>query len=195
MMRKTGKPDPGMMVNGMLAGLVAITAPCAFTSPAWSAVIGGIAGVLVIYAAEFIERRHVDDPVGAIAVHGVCGTFGVLAVGIFANGSYGGGWNGSDVTAVEGVVAGEFGQLGAQALGAVVLWTVILGVAFAFFKIQNALMAGGIRSEEADELAGLDIPEMGAMAYPEFVEIDVVAMRTGGISPTNEEPDPDKVPV
>ena len=195
MMRKIGKPDPGMMVNGMLAGLVAITAPCAFTSPAWSAVIGSIAGVLVIYAAEFIERRHVDDPVGAIAVHGVCGSFGVLAVGIFANGSYGGGWNGSDVTAVEGVVNGEFSQLGAQALGVVVLWTVILGIAYAFFKIQNALMKGGIRSVEAEEIAGLDLPEMGAMAYPEFVELDVVAERTGGISPTNEEPDPDKVPA
>ena len=97
MMFKTGKPDPGMMVNGMLAGLVAITAPCAFTSPAWSAVIGGIAGVLVIYAAQFIEKRGVDDPVGAIAVHGVCGIYGVLCVGIFANGSYGGAWNGSDV--------------------------------------------------------------------------------------------------
>ncbi len=118
MMAKTGKPDPGMMVNGMLAGLVAITAPCAFTSPAYSALIGVIAGVLVIYAANFIdEKLKVDDPVGAIAVHGVCGSFGVLAVGIFANGSYGGGWNGSDVTAVEGVVKGEFGQLGAQALG------------------------------------------------------------------------------
>jgi Amt family ammonium transporter len=196
MMQKTGKPDPGMMVNGMLAGLVAITAPCAFTSPAWSAVIGGLAGVLVIYAAEFIERvLKVDDPVGAIAVHGVCGTFGVLAVGIFANGSYGGGWNGSDVTAVEGVVAGEFGQLGAQAIGVVVLWTVILGMAFAFFKIQNAVMAGGIRSSEADELGGLDLPEMGALAYPEFEQIDVIAVNTGGISPTNEKPDPDKVPV
>ena len=95
MMQKTGKPDPGMMVNGMLAGLVAITAPCAFTSPMWSALIGAIAGVLVIYAVGFIENKlKIDDPVGAIAVHGVCGTFGVLAVGIFANGSYGGGWNG-----------------------------------------------------------------------------------------------------
>ncbi|MDD9368655.1 MAG: ammonium transporter [Acidimicrobiales bacterium] len=195
MMRKTGKPDPGMMVNGMLAGLVAITAPCAFTSPAWSAVIGSIAAVLVIYAAEFIERRHIDDPVGAIAVHGVCGTFGVLAVGIFANGSYGGGWNGSDVTAVEGVVNGEFSQLGAQALGVVVLWTVILGIAYGFFKIQDALMKGGIRSDAAEEIAGLDLPEIGAVAYPDFIELDPVAEHTGGISPTNEQPEPDKVPV
>jgi Amt family ammonium transporter len=189
MMFKTGKPDPGMMVNGMLAGLVAITAPCAFTSPAWSAVIGSIAGVLVIYAAQFIERvLKVDDPVGAIAVHGVCGIWGVLSVGIFANGSYGGGWNGSDVTAVEGVVAGEFGQLGAQALGALVLCTVMFGIVLAFFKIQNAIMKGGIRSEQADELAGLDLPEMGALAYPEFQQLDVIAIDTGGLSPTNEEP-------
>jgi ammonium transporter, Amt family len=158
MMWKTGKPDPGMMVNGMLAGLVAITAPCAFTSPAYSALIGGIAGVIVIYAAEFIEKRGVDDPVGAIAVHGVNGIWGVLAVGIFANGSYGGAWNGSDVTAIEGVVEGEFGQLCAHALGVLVLCTVMFGLAFGFFKIQNAIMKGGIRPTEADELAGLDLP-------------------------------------
>jgi len=190
---RTGKPDPGMMVNGMLAGLVAITAPCAFTSPAWSAVIGVIAGVLVIYAAEFIEKvLKVDDPVGAVAVHGVCGSFGVLAVGIFANGSYGGGWNGSDVTAVEGVVAGDWSQLGAQALGVLVLWTVIFGIAFAFFKIQNAVMKGGIRPTAEMELEGMDIPEMGALAYPDFATGDAISVGTG-ISPTNEEPE--KTPV
>jgi Amt family ammonium transporter len=190
MMWKTGKPDPGMMVNGMLAGLVAITAPCAFTSPAWSAVIGGIAGVLVIYAAQFIEKRGVDDPVGAIAVHGVCGIWGVLSVGIFANGSYGGAWNGSDVTAIEGVVAGEFDQLGAQALGAFVLCTVMFGLAFAFFKIQNAVMKGGIRSPEADEVAGLDLPEMGVLAYPEFHPVEVSVSGNGEIPATEEEPAP-----
>jgi ammonium transporter, Amt family len=169
MMKKTGKPDPAMMVNGMLAGLVAITAPCAFTSPAWSALIGAIAGVLVIYAAGFIENRlKVDDPVGAVAVHGVCGSFGVLCVGIFANGSYGAAWNGSDVTAIEGVVAGEWSQLGAQALGLVVIWTVVFGIAFGFFKIQDALTKGGIRPSEELELEGMDLPEMGALAYPEF---------------------------
>ena len=92
---RTGKPDPGMMVNGMLAGLVAITAPCAFVAPWAAAVIGAIAAVIAIEAVFFLERRGIDDPVGAIAVHGVCGTFGVLAVGIFANGKYGAGWNGS----------------------------------------------------------------------------------------------------
>ena len=169
MMKRTGKPDPAMMINGMLAGLVAITAPCAFTSPAWSALIGTIAGVLVIGAAGFIENKlKVDDPVGAVAVHGVCGSFGVLCVGIFANGSYGGAWNGSDVTAIEGVVKGEFGQLGAQALGLAVIWTVIFGIAFAFFKIQNALTKGGIRPPAEMELEGMDLPEMGALAYPEF---------------------------
>jgi ammonium transporter, Amt family len=171
--RRTGKPDPGMMANGMLAGLVAITAPCAFVTPAMAAVIGAIAGVLVIEAAYFIERRlRVDDPVGAIAVHGVCGTFGVLAVGLFANGSYGGGWNGSDVEGVKGLFWGDAGQFGAQLLGAVVLWTVIFGVAYAFFRIQDSvsrvLGKGGIRSREVDEITGLDVPEMGVPAYPDL---------------------------
>jgi ammonium transporter, Amt family len=167
---KTGKPDPGMMVNGMLAGLVAITAPCAFVSPWAAAVIGLIAGVLVIEAVYFIERRGIDDPVGAIAVHGICGTFGVLAVGLFANGVYGAGWNGAvdsagEAIPVKGLFYGEVGQLGAQALGALVIWTVIFGISFAFFKIQDKLTKGGIRTPEDIEVNGSDLPEMGVLAY------------------------------
>ncbi|HET9833874.1 MAG TPA: ammonium transporter, partial [Vicinamibacterales bacterium] len=88
------KPDPGMMVNGMLAGLVAITAPCAFVAPWAAVVIGAISGVIVVVAVGFFDNRGVDDPVGAISVHGVNGLWGVLSVGIFANGDYGAGWNG-----------------------------------------------------------------------------------------------------
>jgi ammonium transporter, Amt family len=163
--KRLGKPDPGMQANGMLAGLVAITAPCAFTTPAWSAVIGVVAAVLVVEACLFVERRGIDDPVGAISVHGVCGTFGVICVGLVANGSYGGGWNGSAVGGVKGLFYGDGGQLGAQLLGVGVIWTVIFGLAFAFFKIQNALTKGGIRSREEDEIVGLDVPEMGVLAY------------------------------
>ncbi len=168
--KRTGKPDPGMMANGMLAGLVAITAPCAFVAPWAAAVIGVIAGVLVIESVFFIERRlKVDDPVGAIAVHGVNGIFGTLAVGIFANGSYGAGWNLSDSEGVEGIIKGDWGQLGAQALGVLVLCTVIFGLAYAFFKVQDSVSKsmgkGGIRSAEEDEVMGLDIPEMGVPAY------------------------------
>ena len=167
-MFRTGKPDPGMMANGMLAGLVAITAPCAFVAPWAAAVIGTIAGVLVIESVFFVERRaKVDDPVGAISVHGVCGAFGVLSVGIFANGSYGAAWNGSASAGVEGVIKGNWGQLGAQVLGVLVIATIIFGIAFAFFKIQNTVMKGGIRPRAEDELAGLDLPEMGVLAYPD----------------------------
>src|SRR5204863_5929342 len=97
-MLRSGKPDPGMMANGMLAGLVAITAPCAFVQPWAAAAIGSIAGVIVIEAIWIVERRFkIDDPVGAISVHGVCGTFGVLCIGIFADGQYGARWNGTDL--------------------------------------------------------------------------------------------------
>jgi Amt family ammonium transporter len=167
--KRTGKPDPGMMANGMLAGLVAITAPCAFVAPWAAAVIGVIAAVLAIETVFVVERKFkIDDPVGAIAVHGVNGTFGVVAVGIFSNGSYGAGWNGSTSAGIEGIIKGDWGQLGAQLLGVGVIWTVIFGIAFAFFKIQNALTKGGIRSKEEDEVMGLDLPEMGVLAYPEF---------------------------
>jgi len=166
--RKTGKPDPGMMVNGMLAGLVAITAPCAFVDPWAAAVIGTIAAVLIIEAVYFFERRGIDDPVGAISVHGVGGLFGLLSVGVFANGTYGAGWNGSTSEGVKGIIKGDWGQLGAQALGAVTIVVVCGFMSYAFFAIQNKMTKGGIRSKAEDEIAGLDIAEMGVLAYPDF---------------------------
>ncbi|MFM9093353.1 MAG: ammonium transporter [Acidimicrobiaceae bacterium] len=166
--KRTGKPNPAMMINGMLAGLVAITAPCAFVAPWAAAVIGSIAAVLVIESTYFVEERlRIDDPCGAISVHGVCGMFGLLSVGVFANGSYGAGWNGSESTGVAGIIDGNWGQLGAQALGAVTILVVNFGLSYGFFKLQNRLTKGGIRSSAADEIAGLD-SEMGVSAYTEF---------------------------
>jgi Amt family ammonium transporter len=154
-----GKPDAGMMVNGLLAGLVAITAPSGFVSPASGVVIGLIAGGLVVYAVSFFENvLKIDDPVGAISVHGVNGMFGQIALGIFADGTanYGG------VTA-KGALFGDFGQLGAQLIGAGVAFVWAFGAAFVFFKV---LMAVGLfRSKPEDEIGGLDIPEMGGVAY------------------------------
>ena len=177
--RRLGKPDPGMMANGMLAGLVAVTAPCAFIQPWAAMVIGTVAGVLVIEAILVIERKFkIDDPVGAIAVHGVNGLWGVLAVGIFSDGSYGAGWNATGnaiaepvSTGVTGILYGDAGQLVAQLIGMLVLCTIMLGIAYSFFKLQNKLTKGGIRSAEADEIQGLDLPEMGVLAYPEFVTV------------------------
>jgi Amt family ammonium transporter len=183
---RTGKPDPAMMANGMLAGLVAITAPCAFVDPWAAMVIGIVAGVLVIESVFLIERKgKIDDPVGAISVHGVNGLWGVLAVGIFANGKYGVdalgpgiGWNGTTTQVVDGVAPGVSGilyggtgagQLVAQVVGMITIVIVGCGLSFAFFKIQSTLTKGGIRSDEGDEIAGLDLPEMGVLAYPEFV--------------------------
>jgi Amt family ammonium transporter len=186
-MWRMGKPDPGMMANGMLAGLVAITAPCAFVQPWAAAVIGAIAAVLVIESIFFWERKGVDDPVGAISVHGVCGIFGVLSIGIFADGRYGALWNGTETSATAGKgVTGflydtslGFKQLGAQAIGAVVIVFVMGGIAYLFFKIQNAMTKGGIRSEVAHEEVGLDLPEMGVLAYDnlQLRELDVVGIE------------------
>lgn len=190
---RSEKPDPGMMANGMLAGLVAITAPCAFVTPPMAALIGLIGGVLVIFSLRFIERRGVDDPVGAISVHGVCGIFGVLAVGLFADGTYGAGWNGTLSHGTQGVTGlfydASLGskQLLSQVAGVVVICTVMFGIALAFFKIQNAITKGGIRSEEADEIMGLDLPEMGALAYPEFMEMDSMATLSPGRGSSTSE--------
>ncbi len=155
---REGKPNPGMAANGMLAGLVAITAPSGFVSPVYAAIIGAIAGVLVCLSVAFFDKIHVDDPVGAISVHGVNGLWGVLAVGIFADGTSNyGGW------AVKGLVAGDTGQFVAQVIGAATCFVWAFGASFIFFKILDKFVK--LRVSPEAELGGLDIPEMGYLGY------------------------------
>lgn len=161
-----GKPDISMSANGCLAGLVAITAPCAFVAPWAALVIGSIAGALVVGAVLFVERvLKIDDPVGAVAVHGANGLWGVLALGIFADGNYGAGFNGVTEN-VKGLLYGGTGQMYAQLLGAGVVIIVALGGGFVFFKALDAIM--GLRVTAEEEIQGLDLPQMGTLAYPDF---------------------------
>jgi Amt family ammonium transporter len=157
---KTKKPDPTMMINGMLAGLVAITAPCAFVTVGSAALIGLISGVLVIEAAFFIEKKlRVDDPVGAIAVHGA---WGCLALGLFADGTYGDGWNGV-AGKVTGLFYGNGGQFVAQFIGVATNIVYVGIIGYLVFKLTGLLV--GNRVNAKDELEGLDIPEMGVEGY------------------------------
>ncbi|MHB1651322.1 MAG: ammonium transporter [Desulfitobacteriaceae bacterium] len=161
------KPDPSMMANGTLAGLVAITAPSAFVSVNSAVLIGAIAGALVIGSVLFIDRKlKIDDPVGAISVHMVNGIWGILATGIFADGTYGDGLNGVSGT-VTGLLYGNVGQFLAQLIdvGVVLVWG--FGLSYLFLKLLHATW--GMRVKPEDELAGLDIPEMGMLAYPDFL--------------------------
>jgi len=205
-----GKPDPTMMCNGMLAGLVAITASCAFVTSFGAVLLGGISGALVVASVVFVERvLKIDDPVGAISVHGTCGSWGVLSLGLFANGSYGQGWNGvhklfkdgqimtlvndgsaqvaaqfTELTGagpkggwvdqgVTGALGKFFGasyndwsQLGAELTGTLTCLIFVAGIAWVWFRVSNGIFP--MRSKREDEIAGLDIPEMGAEAYPDF---------------------------
>jgi len=151
---KYKKPDVSMTLNGALAGLVGITAGCANVSMPGAIAIGAIAGVLVVFAVEFVERvLKIDDPVGAVSVHGVCGAWGTLAVGLFATDSglfYGGG----------------FAQLGIQAIGVVAVMAWTLATAFVLFTIIKKTV--GLRVEASEEMEGLDIHEHGSEAYPDF---------------------------
>jgi Amt family ammonium transporter len=164
-----GKPDAGMAGNGLLAGLVAITAPSGFVSSVGAAIIGLVAGVLVCVSVAFVENKmKVDDPVGAISVHGTCGLWGVLSVGLLADGksNYGGSWNG--VTgSVTGLFYGDPSQLVAQLVGIATL----IGFVFTFSFLLNwalEVFMGHRVSAEA-ELEGLDLPEMGQLGFPDFV--------------------------
>jgi ammonium transporter, Amt family len=164
-----GKPDPSLMCNGMLGGLVAITACCAFVTPPAAVLIGLIAGVITVIGVLQLERRGIDDPVGAISVHAISGLWGLLAVGLFADGSFGDGYNG-----VSGPVVGLFyghhkaDQLLAQAIAAVVCiaWNLPLA-SVAFLVIGRYLRSNRVSPQI--EVAGLDIPEMGTPGYPEFI--------------------------
>jgi Amt family ammonium transporter len=169
------KPDVTMLCNGMLAGLVAITAPCAFVKPWAAGVIGFIAGVLVIFSVFFWEARGVDDPVGAISVHGVNGLWGVLSVGIFATGEYGAGWNGVvrpemvekyGADGVRGLLYGDGTQIVAQLASCITVCVFGFIMAYVWFKLSD--MITPIRVPAEVETEGLDAPEVGVMAYPDF---------------------------
>ena len=164
-----GKPDASMAGNGLLAGLVAITAPSGFVNTVGAAIIGLVAGVLVCLSVAFVENRmKVDDPVGAISVHGTCGLWGVLSVGLFADGTsnYGGAWNGVNGS-VTGLFYGDASQLVAQLVGIATL----IGFVFTFSFVLNWILDVflGQRVSAESELAGLDLPEMGQLGYPDFV--------------------------
>ncbi|HJU27946.1 MAG TPA: ammonium transporter [Candidatus Binataceae bacterium] len=162
--RRYHRPDVAMACNGLLGGLVAITAPCAFVTPPLAVLIGAVAGLLVVGGVLTIERvLRVDDPVGAISVHGICGIWGVLALGIFADGSYGVGWNGV-AGPVTGLLYGDAGQFFAQLIGVVVNLIVVFGLSLAFFIIVDRVIGNRVPPEI--EWSGLDSLEMGSEAYP-----------------------------
>ena len=157
------KPSPSLSVNGILAGLVAITAPCAFVDVWGAVIIGLVAGVLVCWATVALEKAKIDDPVGAVPVHFVNGMWGVLAVGIFAVGNPDtAAWNGV-ATPVTGIVGGSFGQVLPQVLevAGIAIWA--FGLSYVFFTVLKR--AGLLRSRAEDEVAGLDMPEMGEQGY------------------------------
>jgi len=155
-----GKPDLGMTINGCLAGLVAITAGCAFVSITSAMIIGAIAGVVVVLAVMMFDRLKIDDPVGATSVHLVCGVFGTLAVGLFAESKFNGGADGL-------FFGGGSALLGAQALGVISVGGFVFGVALlVWFLIKKTV---GVRVTLKEEIEGLDIGEHGNQAYPEFM--------------------------
>lgn len=157
------KPDVSMMCNGLLAGLVAITAGCAFVSPAGGLIIGLISGILVVEVTFFVERKlRIDDPVGAIAVHGANGIWGVLALGLFADGTYGDGLNGVKGT-VKGLFYGDAGQFVAEIIGAATN-VIFIGLAgWLMFKLLDKIVGNRVAPDV--ELYGLDLPEMGIDGY------------------------------
>lgn len=188
---KNGKPDVSMSLNGSLAGLVAITAPCASVDALGAAIIGLVAGFLIVFAVEGIDKKlHVDDPVGAIAVHGVNGIWGALAVGLFATETAPG-------STINGLFyGGGFAQLGIQALGVVSIaaWTIVVTtLLFLIIKKTN-----GLRVSAEEEIQGLDMPEHGLVsAYGDFViSVPTLDIGSANISAASVAvPDDVAVPV
>ena len=154
-----GKPDPTIALNGALAGLVAITAPCAAVSPGASIWIGALGGILVVFGIEFLNWIRVDDPVGAIPVHGFVGIWGTLAVGLFGQSALGSPSDGL-------FYGGGFGQLGIQALGVIACLGFTAVVMWIVFKAIDSVI--GLRVSHETELRGLDLDEHGVESYPGF---------------------------
>lgn len=175
---RSGKWDLGYTLNGSLAGLVAITAPCAFVEP-WAAVlIGGIGGVVVIYAAEMIERLRIDDAVGAFAVHGACGIWGTLSIGLFALPSL----TFAGAMAGEGGVfaTGSFALLGVQVLGSLATIAYVGVTSVVMFALLKAI--NRLRVARKADLVGIDVYEHGASVWPDVLPVheDGAPSKTGG---------------
>ena len=160
-----GKPDLGMSINGLLAGLVAITPGCAYVSVPSSMIIGSISGVLVVFSVMFFDRIKLDDPVGALSVHLVHGVLGTLVVGLFAQNGIGG------ISSPDGLFfGGGYDLLSKQAIGIVsVAGFVVAASGIAWLAIKKTL---GLRVSLREEIEGLDIGEHGNQGYPDFVTID-----------------------
>ncbi len=169
---RTKKPDPSMMANGMLAGLVAITAPSAFVSAGGASIIGLISGILVVESVFFFDKLKIDDPVGAISVHGVNGAWGCLSIGLFADGTYGDGWNGVAGTVKGLFYGGGLSQFWAELIGVITCFVVVGILAYIVYQIAEKLV--GNRTPLETEIGGLDIPEMGILGYNGF-EMDKLA--------------------
>lgn len=181
------KPDLGLMANGMLAGLVAITAPCAFVNSFGAYTIGAIAGVILVFSVYFVDHTlKVDDPVGAISVHGVNGAWGVISVGLFADGSYGAGWNGVDGTVRGLFYGGGASQLFAEIVGTVTCFVFVFSSFYIFFKIVGALIGNRVSAET--EIEGLDLAEVGVLAYPDFHRVAPIAAPVSTVPRTEEAP-------
>ena len=164
---RTGKPDPSMMCNGLLAGLVAITAPCAFVSVGGAAIIGIVSGILVVEAVFFFDRHRIDDAVGAISVHGCNGAWGCLSLGLFADGTYGDGFNGVAGNVTGLFYGGGLNQFWAELIG---VTTCIITVSIlAYIVYQIAELTVGNRVSKDVEIEGLDVPEMGVPGYAGMV--------------------------
>lgn len=168
--RTTKKWDAGYTTNGFLAGLVAITCPCYWVSPAGAVILGGVAGVLVVLGVEALEWLRIDDPIGAVPVHGLNGIWGTLSLGLFACGKYGstGPISADNSAPLTGLFYGGGTQvLLAQALGSAVITAATFGVAMLTMYLVNA--AGLLRISREGEIYGIDLHEHGISAYPEYV--------------------------
>jgi Amt family ammonium transporter len=161
-----GKPDLSLIANGLLGGLVAVSASCAFVSPFGAIMTGLVAGLLCCASVFFVERKlKVDDPVGAVSVHGACGAWGMIALGLFADGSYGDGLNGVAGT-VKGLFYGGSSQFATQVIGVVVNLIFVFVVMYVFFKVLERIIP--MRVSEEVEFEGLDQSEVAVTAYPDF---------------------------
>jgi Amt family ammonium transporter len=164
-----GKPDLSMIINGILAGLVGITASCAYVSIPSSLIIGLVAGVLVVFAVPFFDKLGIDDPVGATSVHLVCGIWGTLAVGLRSVGPGVYSWYGDGLGPAKGLFAGGgVGQLGIQFLGVISVGGMTVLLSTIIWAILKATL--GIRVTREEEMEGLDIGEHGMEAYSGFLK-------------------------